>query len=65
LRSTYSKGKNQTKCGTTAAIVAGESDSVKDLVRREEEGIVVSQEFRQEDEYEYTDNKSSAECLRF
>lgn len=44
------KSKNTTR--VTATLVE-ESDSVKDLVG--EEGIVVSSELRQEDEYEYHD----------
>lgn len=50
---TQSKNKNQTRTITTT--VAEESDSMKDLVR--EEGIVISQEFRHEEEYEYHDRK--------
>ncbi|THZ63492.1 hypothetical protein D6C85_08952 [Aureobasidium pullulans] len=46
------RSKNQTRVITT---VAEESDSMKDLVR--EEGIVISQEFRHEEEYEYHDRK--------
>ncbi|KAG9515246.1 hypothetical protein KCU93_g9542, partial [Aureobasidium melanogenum] len=51
-----SKNKNQTRTITTT--VAEESDSLKDLVR--EEGIVISQEFRHEEEYEYQDRKPVA-----
>ncbi|KAG9704861.1 hypothetical protein KCU73_g17979, partial [Aureobasidium melanogenum] len=51
-----SKNKNQTRTITTT--VAEESDSLKDLVR--EEGIVISQEFRHEEEYEYHDRKPVA-----
>lgn len=47
-----SKSKNQTRIITTA----GESDSVKDLVQNEG-NIIVSSEFRTEEEYEYHDMK--------
>ena len=47
------KGKNQTRVIT----VAEESDSVKELVTVA--NIVVSQEFRHEEEYEYHDRKSA------
>ncbi|KAH0336821.1 hypothetical protein KCU81_g8435, partial [Aureobasidium melanogenum] len=51
-----SKNKNQTRTITTT--VAEESDNLKDLVS--EEGIVISQEFRHEEEYEYHDRKPVA-----
>lgn len=48
------KGKNQTRVIT----VAEESDSVKELVTGA--NIVVSQEFRHEEEYEYHDRKPAS-----